>query len=91
MGGAFAIESGPDSPLWNPARGLTVNGRPLRSLPFSPEAALSASSLFGISTKPKPRLSPENLSLMMAALGPSYSDSVVTPWPMNGIRPQPAE
>jgi hypothetical protein len=30
--------------------------------------ALSASSLFGISTKPNPRLSPENLSLTMAAL-----------------------
>jgi hypothetical protein len=30
--------------------------------------AFSASSLFGISTKPKPRLSPLNLSLMIEAL-----------------------
>jgi len=30
--------------------------------------ALSASSLFGISTNPKPRLSPENLSLMIEEL-----------------------
>jgi hypothetical protein len=37
-------------------------------LPFKPAMAFSASSLFGISTKPKPRLSPLNLSLMMAVL-----------------------
>jgi hypothetical protein len=33
---------------------LTVSGRPLRSLPSSAAMALSASSLFGISTKPRP-------------------------------------
>ena len=47
---------------------LTVRLRPLRSLPLRPAMALSASSLFGISTKPKPRDSPLNLSLMMDAV-----------------------
>ena len=44
---------------------LTVRGRPLRLRPLM---AFSASSLFDISTKPKPRDSPENLSLMIEEL-----------------------
>jgi hypothetical protein len=39
---------------------LSVSGRPLRSLPLRPAIALSASSLFGISTKPKPRKRDKN-------------------------------
>ncbi len=38
--------------------------RPMKSLPFKPAMAAWASFKFGISTKPKPRLCPVNLSLI---------------------------
>ena len=48
--------------------GRNFGGKAWRSLPFKPEMAFSASSLFGISTKPKPQLSPLNLSVMIEPL-----------------------
>jgi hypothetical protein len=53
---------------------LTVSGRPSKGCSFSFEIAAWASSLVDISTKPKPRDRPENLSVITEA------DSTVPHW-----------
>lgn len=46
---------------------LTARGRPMKSFPSKPVTAANASSSEDISTKPNPRLFPENLSVMIRA------------------------
>lgn len=59
---------------------MTVRGRPSRTLPLSWEMAAWASSCVAISTKPKPRDWPENLSVITVA------DSTDPHWVKNSRR-----